>query len=217
MGTLILFAMSNEHMNMMHMSLFKSCYQIGPMFKLMLIRSVANGHIHRQTCLRIIRQSFTVVLLNSMIFASDSESSGNFLNVALLSSQYQSQILGRNLRAPCLSIYHILTSSHPWSLWKPVALPGLAEEHQWLTGRLPADLFCGANRILQATSSKKKHCSKFYQPLKTLQAAVPRLADLKDITCISPSIAIFWSFNPSIPFRDGFGSLSPWQASFGTK
>ena len=110
MGTLILIAMSNEHMNMMHMSLFKSCYQIGPMFKLMLIRSVANGHIHRQTCLRIIRQSFTVVLLNSMIFASDSESSGNFLNVALLSSQYQSQILGRNLRAPCLSIYHILTS-----------------------------------------------------------------------------------------------------------
>lgn len=197
MGTLILFAMSNEHMNMMHMSLFKSCYQIGPMFKLMLIRSVANGHIQRQTCLRIIRQSFTVVLLNSMIFASDSESSGNFLNVALLSSQYQSQILARSEPEGALSIHishpHILTSLVFMKTCKypHVALPGLAEEHQWLTGRLPADLFCGANRILQATSSKKKHCSKFYQPLKTLQAAVPRLADLKDITCISPSIAIF--------------------------
>ena len=161
-----------------------------------------HGHIHRHTCLRIIRQSFTVVLLSSKIFASDSESSGNLLNVALLEP---------------LGAYE--------PLWKPVSIPmwRCLASPKSINGSLGGSLricFDGSEihiDILQATSSKKKHCSKFYQPLKTLQAAVPRLADLKDITCISPSIAIFWSFNPSIPFRDGFGSLSPWQASFGTK
>lgn len=108
-------------------------------------------------------------------------------------------------------VYPYITSSHPWSVWKPAHPCGAA----WPRQR--ASMAHWAAPCGSVLMDPKFTLIQVLPAIKTLQAAFPRLADLKDITCMSPSIAIFWSFNPSIPFRDGFGSLSPWQASFGTE
>lgn len=143
-----------------------------------------NGHIHRHTCLRIIRQSFTVVLLNSKIFASDSESSGNLLNVALLEPQ---------------GAYE--------PLWKPVSIP----MWRWLASPKSINGSLGGSLRIWLWSQQNSPSHEFEK--ETLLQVLPTIENTTS-SCPAPGgfegYHLYITLHRNLLILQSFDSLQGW-------